>query len=198
MGSVANILVGVGSIRISAPLDPATFLPDDAVTTATSWRDVGYTIDGLEVTLEPNMVDINVDQLGDAAKLIEENVKVMLKTTLAEATLTNLAVAWGMDDTATATTQGLASSGLDSGVAEQLNIGVFSTGIPLERSIYFEGKGPGGVKRTYEGWRCISVSASGHSYKRGEATVYPVEFRLLANPAHTGNEYGRIRDFTTA
>lgn len=190
MGQVTNILVGVGTLRVSAPLDPATLNPDDGETTPANWRDIGFTIDGVEVTFEPDMVDITVDQLGDAAKLVEQSTKVMLKTTMAEATLTNLAVAWGYDESATATTRGLHAAGGD----EVFNIGIFEQGTPLERSLYFEGKGPGGIDRNYTAWRVVSVASSGHSYKRGEATVFPVEFRLLPQSSKTGNEYGVIRD----
>lgn len=190
---VKNILVGVGDLFVSSPLNTDTLVPDDGsgyATPETNWTNIGFTIDGLEVTFEPDMVDIVVDQLGDAAKLVEQTTKVMIKTTMAEATLENLAYAWGYDETATSTTAGVHTSGSD----KVFNIGVFATGIPLERSLYFKGKGPGGVTRTYTTWRVVSVATSGHSYKRGEATVFPVEFRVLPNNAKTGNEYGVIKD----
>lgn len=190
---VKNILVGVGELYVSTPLDPATVSPDDGsgfTDPEADWTNVGFTMDGLEVTFEPDHVDIMVDQLGDAAKLVEQSTKVSIKTTLAEATLNNLAYAWGYDESSAA---GL-SGKYDDGDDEVFNLGIFATGIPLERALYFVGKGPGGVKRTYTTWRVIAVSSSGHSYKRGEATVYPVEFRVLANGLRTGNEYGVIRD----
>ena len=190
---VKNILVGVGELYVSAPLNPSTLVPDDGsgfATPETNWTNVGFTMEGLEVVFEPDHVDIMVDQLGDAAKLVEQSTKVTIKTTLAEATLANLAIAWGYDETSAA---GLSGKYVD-GTDEVFNIGIFATGIPLERALYFVGKGPGGVKRTYTTWRVIAVSSSGHSYKRGEATVYPVEFRVLAQSTKTGNEYGVIRD----
>lgn len=190
---VRNILVGVGEFYVSSPLDPATLEPDDLSgfsNPVANWRNVGFTIDGLEVTFEPDMVDIMVDQLGDAAKLVEQSTKVMLKTTLAEATLNNLAYAWGYDESSASGLSGLYSDGDD----QVFNIGIFATGIPLERALHFVGKGPGGVTRTYTCWRVVSVASSGHSYKRGEATVFPVEFRVLPQASRTGNEYGVIRD----
>lgn len=196
---VRNILVGVGEFYVSSPLDPATLEPDTATPgagftnppTNAAWRNIGFTIDGLEVTFEPDLVDITVDQLGDAAKLVEQSTKVMLKTTMAEATLTNLAYAWGYDESGA----GANSAGLWNDTDDQVfNIGVFATAIPTERALYFVGKGPGGVTRTYTCWRVVSVASSGHSYKRGEATVFPVEFRVLPQSSRTGNEYGVIRD----
>lgn len=195
MGNVTNILVGVGRLHVSAPLDPATLLPDDNETDPTQWREVGFTMEGVEISFEPDIVDIIVDQLGDAAKLIEQSQKVMLKTTLAEATLTNLCLAWGYDETAAdQTVSGLAVNGDGD---NQFNIGVNPTGIPLERSLYFIGKGPGGVDRAYTANRVVSISSSSHSYKRGEATVFPIELRLLPHADKTGQEYGTIIDYTS-
>lgn len=177
---IKNILVGVGTMQVGSnasanfdPTNPGTF------------SDLGFTVDGVEVTLEPDMVDIMVDQLGDAAKLIEQSVKVMLRTTLAEATLENLAIAWGYAASAVTTSPG---------VSKTFSIGIFADGKPIERAIKFVGKSPDGFARTYTCRRVVSVSASGHSYKRGEATLFPVEFRLLPDPTQTGAEYGTIVD----
>jgi hypothetical protein len=174
---VKNILVGVGYLELSGELD-ANGVP------ATPLADMGYTIDGVEITLEPDMVDIVVDQLGDAAKIIEQSIKVMIKSTLAEATLANLAIAWGRPDAAYTA----------NGVGGTLNLGVNPTGKPAERMLRFVGKSPEGYDRTYTCNRAISASSSGHSYKRGEATVFPVDFRILPDGASTGAEYGTIVD----
>jgi hypothetical protein len=177
---IKNILVGVGTIELSGELDANG-------TPATALTDMGFTIDGVEITLEPDIVDIIVDQLGDAAKLIEQSVKVMIKTTLAEATLANLAIAWGRPDAAYT----------PSGLGGTLELGVNPTGKPTERQLRFTGKSPEGFDRTYTCNRAVSVSAVGHSYKRGEATVLPVEFRILPDSAATGQEYGTVVDATS-
>jgi len=174
---VKNILVGVGTIALSGENDANG-------TPATALADMGYTIDGVEITLEPDMVDVTVDQLGDAAKVIEQSIKVMIKTTLAEGTLANLAIAWGRPDAAYTA----------SGLGGTLKLGVNATGKPTERQIRFVGKSPEGFDRTYLCYRAISVASSGHSYKRGEATVFPVEFRILPDGARTGQEYGTVID----
>jgi hypothetical protein len=216
MGAVKNILVGVGRLYISNPLDPDTLVPtastgtdpagwgNSSPTSGTypnftyNWRDIGFTMEGVEVTLEPDMVDITVDQLGDAAKIVEQSTKIMVKTTLAESTLTNLALAWGFGTATTTNPAGRTTDQAvisDANVAEQLNLGVFATGVPIERSVFFVGRGPGGVSRTYKVNRVISVASSGHGYKRGEATVHPVELRVLPNSNFTGIEYGQIKDY---
>jgi hypothetical protein len=109
---------------------------------------------------------------------------VMIKTTLAEATLANLAIAWGRPDAAY-------TAGVNGGVLE---LGVNPTGKPTERQLRFTGKSPENLDRTYLCNRAVSVAASGHSYKRGEATVFPVEFRILPDGNATGAEYGTITD----
>lgn len=174
---VKNILVGVGTIELSGELD-ANLNP------ATPLADMGFTVDGVEITFEPDIVDIVVDQFGDAARLIENSVKVMVKTTLAEATLANLAIAWGRPDAAY-------TAGTNGGILE---LGVNATGRPTERRLRFTGTSPEGFDRTYTCWRAVSVASSSHSYKRNEATLFPVEFRILPDAGHTGSEYGTIED----
>jgi hypothetical protein len=176
---VKQILVGVGNLYLEGEYDAAgNFTPQPAAE-----RDLGFTIDGVEITLEPDIVDINVDQLGDAAKLVLNHTKVMLKTTLAEATLANLALAWGYPKSAVS--------------GNTFNVGVFATGKPTEKKLTFVGKNADGFDRTYTVHRVVSVAAVGHSYKRGEATVFPVEFRVLPDASHTGAEYGTIVDATS-
>lgn len=174
---VKNILVGVGTIKLSGELDAS-------LTPATPLADMGFTVDGVEITLEPTIVDIKVDQFGDAARLIEESIKVMIKTTLAEATLANLAIAWGRPDAAYV-------AGTFGGT---LSLGVNATGKPTERQLQFVGKSPNGFNRTYTCYRAVSVASSGHGYKRSAATLYPVEFRILPDAAHSGSEYGTVVD----
>ena len=187
MGTVRNVLVGTGKLELN-PTAGASF-------DSTQFADVGFTVDGVEINLEPNMVDVEVDQLGDAAKVIHNTTKVTIKTTLAEATLQNLAIAWGYASSAT-NNLGLASFITGNGTSTDLvlNMGAFAVGAALERSLRFTGTNPYGFSRIYVCRRVISVSASAHSYKRGNATVFPVEFRVLPDSTQTGSEYGTITD----
>ena len=181
--TVSNIIVGEATVSVG-----------DAVG---SVEDIGATQDGVELSWEPDMVDIEVDQFGDAAKVIQSMVKVMLKTTLAEATLRNLARAWGYDDTAGGDDIKVAQDGADTNT--------FMFGIenvyPHEKAVVTVGNAPGSTAsatktRTYTTKRAISYAASSHSMKRAEATVFPVEFRILPTVADTGYEYGKIIDST--
>lgn len=180
--TIKNILVGEGVLSL-------------APTTAGAVVDVGATQEGAELSWEPDMVDIEVDQFGDAAKVVQSRVKCMLKTTLAEATLANLAYAWGYKtgltgDVASASTPGVSGS--------TFNLGITST-YPAERKLQLVGNAPGSdssttKNRTYTCNRVVAYSASSHMLKRAENVAFPVEFRILPDPTQTGKEYGTIVD----
>ena len=103
-GDSKNIIVGAASIFIKAdgPVDPdVDVMPEfEAATSyretlnggvaAAPWRNVGYTQNGLELTITPDFGEVEVDQLLDAAKLYKQGMQVTLSTTFAEATLENL------------------------------------------------------------------------------------------------------------
>ena len=103
-GDSKNIIVGAASIFIKAdgPVDPTAMgdLPEFEegisyrdtlnVGTAAPWRNVGYTQNGLELTITPDFGEVEVDQLLDSAKIFKQGMQVTLNTTFAEATLENL------------------------------------------------------------------------------------------------------------
>ena len=194
--NTANIVVGEATVAIGV-----------AGTAFGSLTDVGATIDGVELSWEPDMVDIEIDQFGDAAKVIQSRVKVMLKTTFAEATLANLAHAWNYNSVDTGSdgaTQDLVTD-LDT-LAGASASQTFKFGIenvyPYEKVVQVVGNAPGTTaaatkSRTYQTKRAVSYSASSHSMKRAEATAFPVEFRILPTAADVGYEYGKIMDQTT-
>jgi hypothetical protein len=160
-----------------------------------SLSDIGATQGGVEISWEPDMVDIEIDQYGDAAKVIQSKVKVMLKTTLAEATLNNLAIAWSYDRT---------DNGDDIKVNNDgANTKTFLFGsqsvYPYEYALQIVGNAPGSTAsvtktRKFNTKRAVSFESSMISMKRAEATMFAVSFRVLPNPADTGYEYGKIID----
>tara|TARA_B110001454_G_scaffold182159_1_gene176547 strand:- start:1849 stop:2406 length:558 start_codon:yes stop_codon:yes gene_type:complete len=181
--TVSNIIVGQATVSLGD--------------TVAAVEDIGATQDGVELSWEPDMVDIEVDQFGDAAKVIQSMVKVMLKTTLAEGTLRNLARAWGYDDTLTGDDIKLNQDGSDT---RTFMFGIENV-YPHEKAIVTVGNAPGTSAaatktRTFTAKRAISYAASSHSMKRAEATVFPVEFRILPTVADTNYEYGKIIDST--
>ncbi len=112
-GDSKNIIVGAAALFVhsSGPLpDPATadmpaFAAESYKDTLMStggekWRNVGYTQNGMEITITPDFGEVEVDQLLDSAKIFKQGMEVMLNTTFAEATLENLlyAIAASPDD----------------------------------------------------------------------------------------------------
>lgn len=153
---------------------------------AKAWRPVGFTQEGLEISYEPDYGDVEVDQLLDSAVVFKQSMRVSLNTTLAEATLYNLMVAWGQS-----------GSTLTGNAGEQeLDIEGGSLGeAPVERPFIAVGNSPrAGDKygeRVYHAYRTLNVEASTHSMRRNENTGIPVSFRAL--PADNGL-YGKIKD----
>lgn len=189
--TTANIIVGEAEVKVGASNTSMTLNDFDSLTS------VGGTQGGVEISWEPDMVDIEVDQYGDAAKVIQSKVKVMLKTTLAEATLNNLATAWNYDS---------ANGGADVKVNNDgANTKTFLFGVqnvyPFERAIQVVGNAPGSDASTtntrkFNTKRAISMESSTISMKRAEATVFAVGFRILPVSSDTNYEYGKIIDQT--
>jgi hypothetical protein len=187
--TTANIVVGEAAVKVGASNITMTNSDFDSL------NDIGATQGGVEISWEPDMVDIEIDQYGDAAKVIQSKVKVMLKTTLAEATLNNLAIAWSYDRT---------DNGDDIKVNNDgANTKTFLFGsqsvYPYEYALQIVGNAPGSTAsvtktRKFNTKRAVSFESSMISMKRAEATMFAVSFRVLPNPADTGYEYGKIID----
>jgi hypothetical protein len=202
-----NILIGAASMyigNVSGTAKPAfaaqsyrTTLESVAwnpavtdLSLASAWQGVGYTMEGLEVAYEPDYGDVEVDQLLDSAVVFKQSMRVSLNTTLAEATLYNLMVAWGQ---AASTLTSTASD------AELVVQGGSLGDAPVERAFIAVGNGNYGrqatdtsySERVYQKYRVLNVESSTHGLKRNEATGIPVSFRAL--PDSSGN-YGKIKD----
>lgn len=179
--TIKNIIAGEGKISVGASIGSVV--------------DLGATQDGAEISWEPDMVDIEVDQFGDAAKVIQNRAKCMVKTTLAEGTLSNLAKVWGFAEGVGATSPGLQNV---SGGTQTFNLGIHSV-FPTEYALQIVGNAPGTdatttKTRTYSCTRVMSYTASSHKLERASNTAFPVEFRILPDPTQTGREYGTIVD----
>ena len=211
LGKKNNIIVGaaslyMGNARITDPTKKPAFgagsyrntLDDGTVATAwspsvedgslaTAWKPVGFTQEGLEISYEPDFGDVEVDQLLDSAVVFKQGMRVSLNTTLAEATLYNLMVAWGQSDAT------LTSSASDA----EIDIAAGELGeAPVERPFIAVGNATRAEdgkygERVYHAYRTLNVESSSHSLRRNENTGIPVSFRAL--PADNGL-YGKIKD----
>lgn len=198
-GSNANIIVGAAAL-FTYDLGPLTDADLPAYVDGTSYkttlsddvdfRNVGYTMNGLELQFQPDFGEVNVDQVLDVAKLYKQGMQVNLNTTFAESTLENLLFALASKDANLSTVAGNPTLNLSAG-----DIGE----CPVERGLVAVGPGTGdcadsdNLERVYVAYRALSIENVTVSAKRDEATMFEVSFRLLPNDSAS---YGKIVDRT--
>jgi UDP-N-acetylglucosamine:LPS N-acetylglucosamine transferase len=159
----------------------------------TAYASVGYTSEGLDITVTPEYLDVEVDQVLDSAALFKTSQTMTVATSFTEATLENLAFVLGQP---TSTVTGAYTAADD---AKVLTITGGSLGAePLERSFLAVGPGPrtantAGLKveRLYYAPRVLSVESVSVAVKRNEATVFPVTFRCMPD---SNGDYGKVVD----
>ena len=211
--------------KINVTASNSTAQDPTLMDTSASWNHLGYTQNGVTLNIEPTYGEVVVDQLLDVARLFKSSQRVMVATSLTETTLENLYVAigskttdltingaaslvWNSDGGSGTTTTASHISGAASvntvTAALDLNGGALGY-TPIERSVCFVGPGPSNVvgatgkaERIYIGYRATSMDAVGVAVQRDNATLFPVNFRLLpsqTNEAADGNAaYGKIVD----
>jgi len=189
-GANGNVAVALPTLTANSPSGPAL----DAATTA--WRHLGFTSDGVEFSYEPDFGEVEVDQLLDAAKMYKQGQTASVNTSLAEATLDNLVLAWGQKVTSiSAAPAPDATDGQELGIASGALLDE-----PVERSLVFVGPAPRSAttnkrrERVYHVRRALNVEASSFSLAKTDPTMIPVSLRLLPDPYYSGKEYGIIRD----
>jgi len=158
--------------------------------TGFTFYDVGFTSEGVEISYNPDFAEVEVDQLLDAARLFRQKMTVTVKTSFAEATLENLVYVWDLRDD-------YLSEGAEY---KELYLVPGELGDrPNERALVFAGNAPvvagtERLQRLYVTTRAVSMTASAHGVKRSEATMFPVEFRLLPDGGSSYSAYGKIID----
>jgi hypothetical protein len=215
-GDSKNIIVGAAAMFVStgSEFDPDTVVFPDFVedvqyieTLTDSGegqalvRNIGFTMNGLELQFQPDFGEVQVDQLLDVAKLYKQGMQVNLATAFAEATLENLLVAIAAP-TGDLTTGNL-DTPMDSGTISQATTLELTSGAigecPVERGLVAVGPGTGDcdpdqyIERIYVAYRALSIDNVTVSAKRDEPSMFEVSFRLL--PANNGS-YGKIVDRT--
>jgi len=198
-GSSNNIIVGAAALftyedGLLADGDLPAYVDDVSYKTTLSadadFRNVGYTMNGLEIVFQPDFGEVQVDQVLDVAKLYKQGMQVNLNTAFAEATLENLLfslAAQAGDLTGTANT------------AKVLDLSAGDIGeCPVERGLVAVGPGTGDcdpsdpIERVYVAYRALSIENVTVSAKRDEPTMFEVSFRLL--PEDVSGSYGKIID----
>jgi len=209
-GTSNNIIVGAAALFTYQPTTGSEFLTDEdlpELVEGTSYRDtledsddfrnVGYTMNGLEIQFQPDFGEVQVDQVLDVAKLYKQGMQVNLNTAFAEATLQNLLFSLAGRDADLTASAGAA--GIKAG-SQTLNMSAGDIGeCPVERGLVAVGPGTGDcnpdeqVERIYVAYRALSIESVTLSAKRDEPTMYEVSFRLLPNDDAS---YGKIVDRT--
>lgn len=208
-GSSANIIVGAAALFTYEPAGGASQLSDadlpdveedvtykDTLQNDAEYRNVGYTMNGLEIVFQPDFGEVQVDQLLDVARLYKQGMQVNLNTAFAESTLENLLFAIaGKDEDLTTAGNGEFADG-----NPVMNMSAGDIGeCPVERGLVAVGPGTGdceigqGIERIYAAYRALSIENVTVSAKRDEPTMYEVSFRLLPNDSAS---YGKVVDRT--
>lgn len=186
----------VTAIKSTAPGTPKNFQQwvanqNNTLLTGTgvTFRDVGFTQEGVEVNYQPDFGEVEVDQYLDAAKLFKQKMTVTVSTTMVEATLENLMIVWDQQANTLSTPSGYKELYLTPGSLGDL---------PVERVLAFAGQAPlvagAARQRLYVATRAVSMEASSHAQRRNEATVFPVNFRLLPDGSSSYSAYGKVVD----
>ena len=188
-GSAAVYNFGSGSVSTIPAFASGTRYADTLAADA-NYRNVGYTMNGLELQFQPDFGEVQVDQLLDVAKLYKQGMQVNMVTAFAEATLENLLVS-------------IAGSNADLSNGATQDVLVINSGelgaVPVERALIAVGPGSGdpdatgatAVERVYVAHRALSIDSVTVSAKRDTPSMFEVSFRLL--PASNGS-YGKIVD----
>lgn len=198
-GTSNNIIVGAAALftyeaGVLTDADLPAYADGESfrktLTNDADFRNVGYTMNGLEIQFQPDFGEVSVDQVLDVAKLYKQGMQVNLNTTFAESTLENLLFSLAGKDADLTTVASNPTLNLSAG-----DIGE----CPVERGLVAVGPGTGDcavgseLERVYVAYRALSIENVTVSAKRDEATMFEVSFRLLPND---NASYGKIVDRT--
>ena len=212
-GNSKQIIVGAAAMFVSACAEfdytnTSPTLPDfvagtsykETLSSSSVVRNVGYTMNGLELQFQPDFGEVQVDQLLDVAKLYKQGMQVNMATAFAEATLTNLLVAIAAPTSSLANDVKM-DNPIETGTVNFADVLDLKSGeigeCPVERGLLAIGPGTGdcaagnSIERIYVAYRALSIENVTVSAKRDAPSMFEVSFRLL--PANNGS-YGKIVD----
>ncbi len=172
MGTTKNILVGAASMSLS----------DDSGTT---WKDIGYTQDGVKLEYSATFQDIEVDQELLPVKKVKTSEKISITVNMAEATLENYRIALGLPDTALTTDT----------TAKTKTLTLLPNFTLPEHQVKLVGKNPDGLDRTVTIFRVVSTGNVSTAYTKNGVQLIPVTLEALATDTEP-KQYGTIVDKT--
>lgn len=146
----------------------------NAAPAASAWRDVGGTSGGLQVITNQSFFVMRVDQVPDSLgrRLIERDV--LIRTSMAEATLLNLTLAGNVDPAVITSGTGYQQYELPFGQPAMF---------PHEVPILFDGWAPVDAneprRRRVIGRRCVSIENIEAGYTKDGLFLIPVTFGCM-------------------
>lgn len=173
-GTAANVVVGMqaaNTLKVGAYGDAEG-----------SAVEVGFIDGGVEFEHAEDAYLVYVDQAMGAIDRKTTKESLRIKLNLAEATLANLAVAYGYPTTALSSVT-LSIGGKTSNTARSLfiNVNAVSSGT-----------------RKYTFYKCFPDGNSVHSYKKDDKTMYTVTFEVMEDTSKTAEQrFGTVVDSST-
>lgn len=190
MSDIANILVGVAKLYIGPEGETEPDITGGSITWAGSWKEFGFSEDGVAVEYTPEFFDAVIDQALTPVKRVLTAESLIVRVGLAEADLDRLALAIA----------GAAFSQISAGSGQSgQDVVKIGGGAAVIKKLGFEGKSPEGGFRVMFVHRVNSIEAVAQSYKKGEKTIFPVAFAALADLSKAaGEQLCQINDWTEA
>lgn len=173
MSTPTNIIVGLNA---QSTLKAGSYGTSEAQAT-----DLGFIKGGITIEHEESAYEVKVDQCLGIIDKITTAESLKIKFSLAEATLANIALAFGYASPASTT----------------FEFGDKSS--ETYKTLYINVKGPSGASRKYTFWKCRPTGKTSQSYKRDSETLVEVEFDVLCDTSKDLNKrFGKIEDIISA
>ena len=173
MSTPTNIIVGLNA---QSTLKAGAYGATEAQAT-----DLGFIKGGITLEHEENSYEVKVDQCLGIIDKITTAESLKIKFSLAEATLANIALAFGY----------AAPSGTTFEFGDKAS--------ESYKTLYINVKGPGSASRKYTFWKCRPSGKTSQSYKRDSETLVEVTFDVLCDTSKDlGKRFGKIDDITSA
>lgn len=173
MSTPTNIIVGVNA--------QSTIKVGSYGTTEANATDLGFIKGGITIEHQETAYEVKVDQCLGLIDKITTAESLKIKFSLAEATLANIALAFGYTSTPSTTFE------FGDKTAESY------------KTLYINVKGPGSASRKYTFWKCRPTGKTSQSYKRDSETLIEVEFDVLCDTSKAlDKRFGKIDDITSA
>lgn len=173
MSTPTNVIVGLNA--------QSTLKAGAYGTTEANATDLGFIKGGITLEHQENAYEVKVDQCLGIIDKITTSESLKIKFSMAEASLPNIALAFGYNSSSASTFE------FGDKTAEKY------------QTLFINVKGPNGKNRKYTFWKCRPSGKTSQSYKRDSETLVEVEFDVLCDTSKDLNKrFGKVEDITPA